>query len=119
MESLQEDALEVARQLVAIAAKKPFMSEICTVAVGNLVKGCRCHDDGEDVRLEIVRGEGGMCEGWRGCTPERLYLFLRLNELLKGELWWKKIAEEKWKEGGEGVISADSFASLIPILEVS
>ena len=96
------------------------MSEICTVAVGNLVEGSPYDDDGEDVRLDIVRGEGGMCEGWRRCTPERLYLFLRLNKLLKRELWWKKIVDEQWKDGGrKGVITAHLLASLIPILEVS
>ena len=88
--------------------------------MGNLVEGSPCDDDGEDVRLEIVRSEGGICEGWRGCTPERLYLFLRLNKLLKGEQWWKKIVDEKWKDGGrEGVITPHSLPSLIPVLEVS
>ena len=49
------------RQFGAIAAKKSFMSEMCAVAIGNLVENARFHSNGEgDLRLEVVR------EGWGG-----------------------------------------------------
>lgn len=92
------------------------MSEVCAVAMGNLVEG-GCHrGDSEDVKLGILR-EGGVCEGWGGCTPERLYLFLRMKKLFGEELWWRELTKKKWN-GGRSLFSDKNLSSLIPILEV-
>ena len=114
---MQEEYLDVARQLVAIAAKKPFMSEMCTVAIGNLMENVHCHGNADDVILEIVR-EVGVSEGWVECTPERLYLFLRMDKLLVGVNWWVELTNEKWNNETENVIGADRLNSIVPILEV-
>ena len=113
---IQDDAIEVARELVAIATRKSFLSEVCAVAMGNLVES-GCYDNGEDVRLGVVR-ECGLSEGWgKGCTPERLYLYLRLRESMGGESWWKQLAK-KWHERENDVFSTTNLSSLIAILEV-
>ena len=113
--------LEVARQFGAIGAKKPFMSEMCAVAIGNLIEnthfhGNSNHDDGEDVRLEVAR-EGGVGEGWLGCTPERLYLLLRLDKLLCEEPWWAEIIRDKWSNEDD-IITISRLGSIASILEV-
>ena len=95
------------------------MSEICSVAMANLVERTRRHgDDYEDVTSEVAR-EGGVGEGWDGCTPERLYLFLRLVKMLNGEAWWERLMQEKWNVGTKNVICDNRLGILIPILEVS
>ena len=112
--------MEVARQLVVVAAKKPFMRELCTTVLGDLVEGVSRHGNGEeeDVRLEMAR-EAGVNEGWAGCTPERLHLFLRLDGLLGGGVdWWAELARDRWQDTAGNVISSDRLKSLIPILEV-
>ena len=97
--------------------KKPFMVEVCTVAMANLVERVCCHDDGEDVRLGIVR-EGGVCEGWEGCTPERLYMYLRVGKGLNGVVWWEQLARRKWKRRTKNAIRAENLNDLVCVLEV-
>lgn len=116
MYSIQDDAIEVARELAAIATRKPFLSEVCAVAMGNLLESS-CYGDDEDARLGVVR-ECGLSEGWgEGCTPERLYLYLRLRSSMGRELWWKQLAK-KWQGRENDLFSTSNLGSLIAILEV-
>lgn len=117
----QNDVLEVARQLCAIAVKKHFMSEMCAVAIGDLVENSHFRGNkGSEVRLEIVR-ESGVEEGWAGCTPERLYLVLRLDKLLRSESWWAELIRDNWvsqdSETGS-IITGSRLDSIASILEV-
>ena len=108
------------RQFGAIAAKKSFMSEMCAVAIGNLVENARFHSNGGgDLRLEVVReGWGGVGEGWLGCTPERLYLVLRLDKILRGESWWAELIRSKWSDADYDIITSSQLDSVASILEV-
>ena len=91
------------------------MSEMCAVAIGNLVENARCL--GDDVRLEIAR-ESGVGEGWAGCTPEQLYLVLRLDKILHDLPSWAELVNEKWSDGDGGIITSSRLPSLTAILEV-
>ena len=108
------------RQFEAIAAKKSFMSEMCAVAIGNLVENARFHSNGGgDLRLEVVReGWGGVGEGWLGCTPERLYLVLRLDKIFRGESWWAELIRSKWSDADYDIITSSQLDSVASILEV-
>ncbi|CAI8031340.1 rDNA transcriptional regulator pol5 [Geodia barretti] len=119
--TLEEEVLEVTRQFGAIAAKKSFMSEMCAVAIGNLVENARFHSNGGgDLRLEVVReGWGGVGEGWLGCTPERLYLVLRLDKILRGESWWAELIRSKWSDADYDIITSSQLDSVASILEAS
>ena len=66
-----------------MAKKRSYLSEVCAVAIGNLVEICTGEEwgeRGEEVRREVVTMEG-VEEGWERCTPERLYLLLSVSKL--------------------------------------
>ena len=117
----QKDVLEVVREFGTIAVKKPLMSEMCAVAIGDLAENVhRRGDDPGGVAREIVR-ECGMREGWVRCTPERLYLFLRLREVFSNEPWWAELAN-KWRHGDDdestNAFTSGCLDSLVTIAEV-
>ena len=96
------------------------MSEMCAVAIGDLVENSHFRGNkGSEVRLEMVR-EGGVEEGWVGCTPERLYLVLRLDKLLQSESWWAELIRDNWVSHSEtgSIITSTRLDSIASILEV-
>ena len=70
----------VAKSLALMATRKTFLSEVCAVAIGNLVEVCQHREWEEEVVREVVRG--GVGEGWSECDSTRLYLLLRMPPVL-------------------------------------
>ena len=88
---------------------------MCTVAVGNLAEDC--HSDGEGVMEEIVKA-AGMGEGWEQCSPERLYLLLKMRAVSGEASWWKQLVREGWSAGKKRLFSVNNLTSLVEVLEV-
>ena len=94
------------------------MSEMCAVAIGNLVVQSCCHgDNGDEVTQEIVR-EGGVEDGWVGCTPERLYLLLSFRKIFGDKKWWAELFVERWGGGDCDVFTSDQLDLVGRVAEV-